>query len=370
MIRFLHTADWQLGMTRHFFSEGVQERYAQARFDAIRTIGRIAREEDCAFVLVCGDAFESNQVDRQTVARTCEALKDVPVPVYILPGNHDPLNAASVYLSSTFIDQKPDQVHVIDDHTPKEIAAGVELLGAPWKSKRPVVNPLDELLAEIAINDGITRIVAGHGIVDAFTPDKDAPGVIAVDMLGQAIAERKAAFIALGDRHSATPIGETGRVWYSGSPEATDFREDRSGYALVVELDGERIGTREVQVGQWCFEERKQLELNHAEDVERLNQWLQSLENKERTVLRLRLAGGLTLSLHVDLQERLQAAGDLSRLHLRPGSDRGCLSLEEHVCGGEYSFVRYRTRRLGGQGSTEPLGKRRLSEGSDLAAGQ
>ena len=30
MIRYLHTGDWQLGITRHFFSEGVQERFAQS----------------------------------------------------------------------------------------------------------------------------------------------------------------------------------------------------------------------------------------------------------------------------------------------------------------------------------------------------
>ena len=73
MTRFLHTSDWQLGMTRHFLSEGAQERYSQARFDAIRTMGRIAKEENCQFMLVCGDAFESNQVDRKTVARALEA---------------------------------------------------------------------------------------------------------------------------------------------------------------------------------------------------------------------------------------------------------------------------------------------------------
>ena len=56
-------------MTRHFFSEGAQERYSQARMDAIRTMGRIAKDESCQFLLVCGDAFESNQVDRKTVAR-------------------------------------------------------------------------------------------------------------------------------------------------------------------------------------------------------------------------------------------------------------------------------------------------------------
>lgn len=70
MVRFLHTSDWQLGMTRHFFSEGAQEHYNQARFDVIRTLGRIAEAEKCQFIAVCGDAFESNQVERKTVART------------------------------------------------------------------------------------------------------------------------------------------------------------------------------------------------------------------------------------------------------------------------------------------------------------
>lgn len=130
MSRFLHTSDWQLGMTRHFLSEGAQERYSQARFDAIRNMGRITNEEKCQFMLVCGDAFESNQVDRKTVARALEALKEVPIPVFILPGNHDPLNAAAVYRSSTFIDRKPAHVHVIENASPIKVADGVELVGA------------------------------------------------------------------------------------------------------------------------------------------------------------------------------------------------------------------------------------------------
>ncbi len=79
-VRFLHTGDWPLGMTRHFFSEGVQERFAQSRFDAIRELGRLAEEEGCRFMVVCGDVFESNLVDRKTVSRALEALKDVPLP--------------------------------------------------------------------------------------------------------------------------------------------------------------------------------------------------------------------------------------------------------------------------------------------------
>ena len=33
-MRFLHTADWQLGMTRHFLAGDAQPRYSAARRDA------------------------------------------------------------------------------------------------------------------------------------------------------------------------------------------------------------------------------------------------------------------------------------------------------------------------------------------------
>ena len=311
MIRFLQTADWQLGMTRYFFSEGVQERYTQSRFDAIRRLGEIAKAEECAFILVCGDTFESNLVDRRTVARTCEALRDVPVPIYILPANHDPLNAASVYQSSTFVDQKPDHVTVIEDSAPLDAASGVEIVGAPWKSKRPVVNPLHELLDSVSPVDGKIRIVMGHGVVDQFTPDKEAPSVIAVSKMNVALSERKADFIALGDRHSATRLGDGDRIWYSGTPVSTDFREDNSGKALVVKLDNEQVSVQEVVIGDWKFVEMEQVDLNHADDLAHLEQTLQTIENKERTVVKLRLIGGLTLSLHAQLQEVLQTASDL-----------------------------------------------------------
>jgi len=39
VIRFIHTSDWQLGMTRHFLSEGAQERFSQARVYAIQKLG-------------------------------------------------------------------------------------------------------------------------------------------------------------------------------------------------------------------------------------------------------------------------------------------------------------------------------------------
>ncbi len=311
MIRFLHTSDWQLGMTRHFFSEGAQERYSQSRFDAIRSMGQIAKENECRFMLVCGDLFESNQVDRKTVARALDALRDVSIPVFILPGNHDPLNAASVYHSSTFIEQKPSHVRVVETAAPIKIAEGVELVGAPWLSKRPVTNPIEDAINALEPATENIRICMGHGAVDTLAPDRESTGVISVSALELALDERKVDFVALGDRHSWTKVGKTERIWYSGTPEMTDFRETQSGYGLIVELGESSVNTKPIQVGQWLFLEHERVDINSADDVEALRQTLETMKDKARTVIRLNLVGSLSLTLSGTLQNHLTAAQDV-----------------------------------------------------------
>jgi DNA repair exonuclease SbcCD nuclease subunit len=298
-------------MTRHFLSEGAQERYSQARFDAIRTMGRVAKDQNCQFMLVCGDAFESNLVDRKTVARAMEALKEVSVPVFILPGNHDPLNAASVYRSSTFIERMPPQLQVIETTAPIKVAEGVELVGAPWMSKRPVADPTEDAIIALAPATGVTRICMGHGAVDTLTPDMESAGIISVAALERAIGEGKIHFVALGDRHSLTKVGGGDRIWYSGTPEATDFRETQSGYAHIVEIGDGSVTTKSIQVGHWQFIERERVDLNSADDVETLRKSLDEIENKERTIVRLNLVGSLSLALNGALQNHLLAAKDV-----------------------------------------------------------
>ena len=147
MVRFLHTADWQIGMTRRFLEPEAQARYAAARADAIRRLGQIADEQGCAFVVVCGDVFESNQITAQSVRRALEALRSVPVPVYLLPGNHDPLDAASIYRSEVFRAECPEHVTVLDRAGVHEVSPQVHLVAAPWESKHPGRDLVGEAVA-------------------------------------------------------------------------------------------------------------------------------------------------------------------------------------------------------------------------------
>jgi DNA repair exonuclease SbcCD nuclease subunit len=150
----------------------------------------------------------------------------------------------------------------------------------------------------------------GHGIVDIFTPDKEAENVIAVSKLEAAISEGNVHFIALGDRHSLTKVGSGDRIWYSGTPESTDFREDHSGFCQIVNLDGDHVYTEEVKIGQWSFIEEL-VDLNTSADVESLRKKLEGIPSRERSVVKLVLKGSLTLSLHGVPQNHILAAKDV-----------------------------------------------------------
>jgi hypothetical protein len=100
-------------------------------------------------------------------------------------------------------------------------------------------------------------------------------------------------------------VGESGRIWYAGAPESTDYDESRPGLALISTINPEGVSTQEVGVGIWNFIERKHLDLNTPEDLELLREWLEALEDKERTVVKLRFGGAPSLTLHGELEELL-----------------------------------------------------------------
>ena len=159
MVRLIHSADWQIGLTRHFLTPEAQGRYSEARLDSIRQIADLATKESCDFVVVGGDVFESNQLDRQVVTRALDALASFQVPVFLLPGNHDPLlSAGSVWDSPTFLARCPANVVVLRNDTPVNVpGCDAEVVGAPWRSKRPIRDLVAQTLAPLEVAQPCTR---------------------------------------------------------------------------------------------------------------------------------------------------------------------------------------------------------------------
>lgn len=311
MVRFLHSGDWQLGMTRHFLSADAQARYSEARLEAIRCIVDLARAEGCAFVVVSGDVFESNHLDRQVVVRSLDAMAAFEVPLFLLPGNHDPLDAGSVYHSAAFLDSCPANVIVLD--RPGVVAVSgtnVELVAAPWDSKRPLEDLVGNVCTGLTLTDHQLRVVVGHGAVDEGSPNPNDPALICLDTAEEAIRAGRVHYVALGDRHSTTEVGGTGRVWYCGTPVVTDYDEVDPNNVLLVDLGPDSISVTPKQVGSWQFL-RRAFDVNNQAEVDTVHDWLDAIADKRRTVVKLSFVGTLNLTVKARLDGVLEHFADL-----------------------------------------------------------
>ena len=303
-IRFLHTADWQLGMTRHFLDEDAQPRYTAARIEAIAAMGRVIAERGCEFVVVCGDVFESNLLGARLVRRALEAMAELAVPVYLLPGNHDPFDAASVYRSPVFAEHRPANVTVLERAETVTVRAGVELVAAPWFGKVPRQDLVAQAVAQLAPDPATTRILVGHGCADVLSADPANRAVIGTPGLVEALDAGLLDYVALGDRHSTTRVADRA-IWYSGTPEATDYDEVDPGNVLVVAIDPDRrVEVESVPIGTWRFADLNR-RLGGDDDLAAFEVELERRRGKDRTALRLSLTGTLSLAQQLRLDELL-----------------------------------------------------------------
>lgn len=305
-ITFLHTSDWQLGMTRWFLDDDAQARFDAARLAAIKKLGQTALEHGCAFIVVAGDVFDANSLERRTLARALDTLSELPVPVYLLPGNHDPLTADSVFYSTTDI----AGVTVLSDSKPVSVAPGVEIVGAPLLSKRATTDLVSAAIEPLAPYDGV-RILVGHGQVASRGDIK--PDLIDLARVETALNDGTLTYVALGDTHSTESLGTTGRVWFSGSPEVTDFHdhatagggESNSGNALVVTATENSVDVSEIPIGTWTFD-ALDWELLSSDDVDAFLGTLKDYPNKPCTAIKYGLRG----TLDVPTMQRLEQGLD------------------------------------------------------------
>src|SRR5271170_7372102 len=90
-LRFLHTADWQLGLKLAFVAGDAGAVARFQRFEVVRRLADLAKERAVDAVVVAGDVFDDNAVGEDSLQRARDALAPfAPIPVLLLPGNHDP----------------------------------------------------------------------------------------------------------------------------------------------------------------------------------------------------------------------------------------------------------------------------------------
>jgi DNA repair exonuclease SbcCD nuclease subunit len=295
-MKFIHTADWQIGMTFRGFKEKSRVLMEDDRFEVIDAIADYANNLSNAldFVLVCGDMFETPRIDEQLVKKTFKRIEKIKKPVFVLAGNHEWQNTECIFASKYFQNNKPENFHILNKGINKiDALENVEIVAAPLEGKEAENDLVGEQIDLLEPTIGI-RILAGHGVIDKVMPVGGRKDIISLEKIEKALADGKINYVAMGDRHSTTSVGNSGAVWYSGAPEPTDFDEDDQRNILVVEIEqGRNPKVEKKQVGKWEFKKlgskNDQYEIRSQTDLDALEEIVESFTKPTRTAVKIYL---------------------------------------------------------------------------------
>ena len=222
----------------------------------------------------------------------------------------------------------PPNVTVLDGPEPIRVRAGVEVIGAPWMTKRPLRDLVAAACEPLVPDPDCIRILVGHGALD-FHGEFHDPSTISLAAAEAAINEGLVQYVALGDRHSTTRASDTGRIWYSGAPEPTAHDETDAGNVLLVDIEGGECTVTPQPIGTWRFVSET-IEFDAESGPDALRERLEHLPSKGRSIVRLTELGVLSLTRYTDLQKIVEDAREVfgsiedgagSNLLVRPEDD-------------------------------------------------
>ncbi len=282
-VRFLHSADWQIGMKAAHVGEAAG-RVREERLSAAQRLVEAARRHGAEFIALAGDTFEDNGVDRVLVQKVVDILAGFAGPVYLIPGNHDPFVPGSVWEHPAW--RSADNVRVLTDEQEVRVAGGA-LLPCPARARHSGKDP--SMWIPKSDEFGV-RVGIAHGTVEGVRQDEpDYP-------IPRDAAQRDGLdYMALGHWHSTTlyasPDGAV-RMAYSGTHETTRFGERDSGNALLVDIaePGASPAVTPLRTGRllWAVMEE---DLREAGELARLVDRVSRLEDPQSTLLDLHLGG-------------------------------------------------------------------------------
>ncbi|NRQ33334.1 exonuclease SbcCD subunit D [Nonomuraea sp. NN258] len=274
-MKILHTADWHVGKILKGRSRADEHRAV------LRELVQLAREEDVDAVIVAGDLFDTSAPTPESqslVLPTLMALREDGRDVVVLAGNHDNphllevyrpvLGALGIHVVGAF--RRPDRGGTLE-FTARS-GEPVRLAVLPFLSHRYVVRAA-EVLAGGAVDhnrDYAGRVAELIGALTAgFAGDTvnlvTTHGTLPNGRFGGGEREAQSIFsyyfeatafpattqyAALGHLHRRQQIAGPCPIWYSGSPIAVDFGEERNtpGALLITVEPGRPAVVREAPI--------------------------------------------------------------------------------------------------------------------------
>jgi DNA repair exonuclease SbcCD nuclease subunit len=315
VLRLLHTADWHLGRRFRSFGEEQAKELTRARFDVLENILGAAERSVVDAVLCAGDLFDEPEPSKEwwtAVAQLFRKRSWKNRPVFLLPGNHDPLIAGSVWSKDhPFRGLLPDWVHVVDhEHFEFALKDNAVLYAEPCLSKAGQRDPT-EAIPPRAPGDDRIRIGMVHGSTfDVKDCQTNFP--ISVD----AAVNRELDYLAIGDTHGfrfVPPDRLIPPTIYPGAPEPTAFDEKDPGSVAVVFFNRQRrASVRAERVARWTWEEKRITALDELRQLARRT-------DLDKLVMRLHIEMRLPVPEYEEAERIVEELAGTSAKHARIG---------------------------------------------------
>ena len=286
MVRFLHAADLHLGLRVTRFQEDACNRVGEARFIALQQLRHSAARLRVDFIVVAGDVFDDHSVSRTEATRAFPILESSPgsCPVFIIPGNHDPLVPGGVWDRDPWLREQPHlRVNLLRKCEPLAVPnLPVTIFPCPLRQRRSMDDPTSWIEKYPRVDgDRTVRLGLAHGSLNIMRLPED-DHLIRPDAADHYGLD----YLALGHWHKlslhkssdgiertaycgthepmAFPGGNpclfTGWLSYSADGDADRFHDDGRGLALLVEIEGPKAPPRiePVDIGRlrWSAEQQ------------------------------------------------------------------------------------------------------------------
>ena len=285
-VRFLHTADWQMGMKALQAGDKAKD-VRSKRYETAAKVVELAKQEEVDFVLIAGDLFEHHDVDESVVRKTVAILDGfAPMCVFVLPGNHDPLVAGGVWDRQSWL-RIGNHVTLLRDSEEVQVSEHVAIFPCSLHQKQSTMDPTRWIPDRTAVDERI-RIGIAHGSLDVLPERTNFP------IAARRTEEAGLDYLALGDWHGFL---RSGRAIYAGTMEQTGFAEKDPGNVVVAEIAhaGAEIVLVKHRTGQLNWSDHRP-EIQDETDVETLRALLSEAGSLSSQLLRIapRITAGIT----------------------------------------------------------------------------
>lgn len=343
---FFHLADLHIGLKLNRFEEQVAGRIREARYQALENALGLAQKQKVDFIVIAGDVFDDNSISKVDARRVYDMLRGKSVPIFILPGNHDPCFIGSVWHRAPWNELDDTSIHLLTGREPVCFRDDVILYPCPVTRKRSSSDPTDWIRIDDHASDAIHIGIAHGTVMDRDTLPHDdhpipenCPEIRGLDYLalghwhGQKTFYDSAGACRMAYPGTQEQMGfgkdvafSTGWEAYVSDPGRDEFESAEGGKALLVRIDkGEKSPVVEsVDVGHFSWV-NESYEILDDEHFSKIFSDIASRKDVGQSLLHLKVKGVVSTNFLIQIEAFKQMLGryaycelDVDDLHVRP----------------------------------------------------